>query len=83
VLSGLAPVAHFHNRPSGGQTKLGACRNEGLERLIAGEHVPHRRGELAGALDLRALRAALSAEGGSARKSRWSVFSPPGACQAR
>src|SRR3954447_14200375 len=45
--------------PSGGQTKSGACRSEGL---IAGEHVPDGFREPAGDVDLGDLGAALAAE---------------------
>ena len=62
VLSGLAPVAHVKNGLSGSQARNGACRSEGLERLVAGQHVPDRLGQLAGELDLGDLRAALAAE---------------------
>src|SRR6516165_6327642 len=62
VLSGLAPAAHVKNGLSGSQANNGACRNEGLERLVAGQHVPDRLGELAGELDLRDLRATLAAQ---------------------
>src|SRR6516165_12388554 len=62
VLSGLAPAAHVKNGLSGSQANNGACRSEGLERLVAGQHVPDRLGQLAGELDLGDLRAALAAE---------------------
>src|SRR5919109_5501641 len=62
VLSGLAPVAHVKNGLSGSQANNGACRSEGLERLVAGEHVPDRLGELASELDLGDLGAALAAQ---------------------
>ena len=62
VLSGLAPVAHVKNGLSGSQATNGACRSEGLERLVAAQHVPDRLGELAGELDLGDLRAALAAQ---------------------
>src|SRR4051795_12889279 len=58
-MGGLVPAAHFQREPSGGQTKTGACRSE---RLVAGEHVPDRLGELARELDLGDLGAALAAE---------------------
>src|SRR5688572_15843842 len=45
--------------PSGGQTKSGACRSEGL---VAGKHVPDGFGEPAGDVDLGDLGAALLAE---------------------
>jgi len=62
VLSGLAPVAHVKNGLSGSQARNGACRSEGLEWLVAGEHVPDCLGELSGALDLGDLGAALAAQ---------------------
>jgi hypothetical protein len=62
VLSGLAPAAHVKNGLSGSQARNGACRSEGLERLVAGQHVPDRRGELACELDLGDLCAALAAQ---------------------
>ena len=62
VLSGLAPVAHVKNGLSCSQANNGACRGEGLERLVSGQHVPDRLGELAGEFDLGDLRAALAAE---------------------
>src|SRR5436305_15335708 len=62
VLSGLAPEAHVKKGLSGSQARNGACRSEGLERLVAGEHVPDRLGQLASELDLRDLRAALAAQ---------------------
>jgi len=62
VLSGLAPVAHVNNGLSGSQANYGACRSEGLERLVAGQHVPDRLGQLAGELDLGDLGAALAPE---------------------
>src|SRR6185312_9226812 len=62
VLSGLAPVAHVNNGLSCSQAKNGACRSEGLERLVAGEHVPDRLGELASELDLGDLCAALATQ---------------------
>src|SRR5689334_22229560 len=62
VLSGLAPVAHVKNGLSGSQANNGACRSEGLEWLVAGEHVPDRLGQLAGELDLGDLGAALAAQ---------------------
>ena len=62
VLSGLAPVAHVKNGLSCSQANNGACRSEGLERLVAAEHVPDRLGELAGELDLGDLGAALAAQ---------------------
>src|SRR5436305_13308458 len=40
----------------------GACRSEGLERLVAGQHVPDRLGQFPSELDLRDLRAALAAQ---------------------
>jgi hypothetical protein len=61
VLSGLAPVAQFQNGLSGSQTKSGACRSEGFERLVASQHVPDCGGELASEVDLRDLGAALAA----------------------
>src|SRR3954451_14295666 len=45
--------------PSGGQTKTGACRSEGL---VAGEHVPDGFGEPAAEVYLGDLRSALAAE---------------------
>jgi hypothetical protein len=45
--------------PSGGQTKSGACRSEGL---VAGEHVPDGLGEPPGDVDLGDLGAALLTE---------------------
>ena len=62
VRSGLAPAAHLKNGLSGSQGENGACRSEGLERLVAGQHVPDRLGQFAGELDLRDLRAALTAQ---------------------
>lgn len=62
VLSGLAPVAHVKNGLSCSQANNGACRSEGLERLVAAQHVPDRLGELAGEFDLGDLRAALAAQ---------------------
>src|SRR6476469_1399374 len=62
VVSGLAPVAHVKNGLSGSQANNGACRSEGLEWLVAGQHVPDRLGEPAGELDLGDLRAALAAQ---------------------
>ena len=47
---------------SGSQSGGGACRSEGLERLVAGEHVPDRLGESAGDVDLGDFGAALAAE---------------------
>ncbi len=41
---------------------LCVCRNEGLKRLVAGEHVPDRLRQLAGELDLRDFRAALATQ---------------------
>ena len=35
VLSGLAPVAHVRNGLSCRQANNGACRSEGVERLVA------------------------------------------------
>jgi hypothetical protein len=55
----LVPAAHFQTEPSGGWTKSGACRSEGL---VAGEHVPDRLGELSGAVDLGDLGETLAAE---------------------
>ena len=60
VLSGLAPVAHVKNGLSGSQARNGACRSEGLERLVAGQHVPDRLAEPPGELDLGDLGAALA-----------------------
>src|SRR6266516_1967688 len=48
VSMGAVPVSQFHNGPSGGQSKAGACRDKGVagaarcgvEGLVAGEHVP-------------------------------------------
>src|SRR5438105_3388932 len=62
VLSGLAPVAHVKNGLSGSQARNGACRSEGLERLVAGQHVPDRLRQLASELDLGDLRAALATQ---------------------
>src|SRR5947209_2231533 len=62
VLSGLAPVAHVKNGLSCSQANNGACRSEGLERLVAGQHVPDRFSELASELDLGDLGAALATE---------------------
>ena len=62
VLSGLAPAAHVKKGLSGSQARNGAFRSEGLERLVAGEHVPDRLGQLASEFDLRDFRAALAAE---------------------
>ena len=62
VLSGLAPAAHVKKGLSGSQARNGACRSEGLERLVAGQHVPDRLGQLASELDLGDFRAALPAE---------------------
>ena len=62
VLSGLAPAAHVKKGLSGSQARNGAFRSEGLERLVTGQHVPDRLGQLAGELDLRDLGAALAAE---------------------
>ena len=42
VLSGLAPAAHVKKGLSGSQARNGAFRSEGLERLVAGQHVPDR-----------------------------------------
>jgi hypothetical protein len=61
VGSGLTPAAHFVAGLSGSQRGGGACRSEGGERLLAGEHVPDRLGETAGEVDLRDLAAALTA----------------------
>src|SRR5579863_3923970 len=61
VGSGLAPAAHFVAGLSGSQRGGGACRSEGGERLLAGEHVPDRLGQTAGEVDLRDLAAALTA----------------------
>src|SRR2546421_5212480 len=47
---------------SGSQARNGAFRSEGLERLVAGQHVPDRLGQLASELDLRDFRAALAAQ---------------------
>ena len=62
VLSGLAPAAHVKNGLSGSQANNGACRSEGLEWLVAGQHVPDRFGELASELDLGDLGAALATQ---------------------
>src|ERR1700756_4303373 len=62
VLSGLAPAAHVKKGLSGSQARNGACRSEGLERLVAGQHVPDRLGQLASEFDLGDFRAALAAE---------------------
>src|ERR1700758_4332512 len=62
VLSGLAPAAHVKKGLSGSQATNGAFRSEGLKRLVAGQHVPDRLGQLASEFDLRDLRAALAAE---------------------
>src|SRR5436190_944684 len=62
VLSGLAPVAHVKKGLSGSQANNGACRSEGLERLVAGQHVPDRLGQFPSELDLRDLCAALAAQ---------------------
>src|SRR6516164_9625676 len=62
VLSGLAPAAHVKKGLSGSQANYGACRSEGLERLVAGQHVPDRLRQLPSELDLGDLRAALAAE---------------------
>jgi hypothetical protein len=62
VLSGLAPAAHVKKGLSSSQARNGACRSEGLERLVAGQHVPDRLGQLASQLDLGDLRAALAAQ---------------------
>src|SRR6516225_9353402 len=62
VLSGLAPAAHVKKGLSGSQANYGAFRSEGLERLVAGQHVPDRLGQLASELDLGDFRAALAAE---------------------
>ena len=58
----LTPVAQLKNGLSGSQGDYGACRSEGLKRLVAGQHVPDRLGQLSGELDLRDLRAALTTE---------------------
>src|SRR5450755_4788107 len=50
------------NGLSGSQGENGACRSEGLERLVAGQHVPDRLGQLSGELDLRDFRAALATQ---------------------
>jgi len=55
-------VAQLKNGLSGSQGENGACRSEGLERLVAGQHVPDRLGQLASELDLRDLRATLAAQ---------------------
>jgi hypothetical protein len=60
VLSGLAPVAHVNNGLSCSQANNGACRSEGLEWLVAAQHVPDGLGELAGEFDLGDLGAALT-----------------------
>src|SRR5690242_9069587 len=62
VLSGLAPVAHVKKGLSSSQARNGACRSEGLERLVAGQHVPDRLGQLASELDLGDLGAALATQ---------------------
>ena len=62
VLSGLAPAAHVKKGLSSSQAKNGACRSEGLEWLVTGQHVPDRLGQLASELDLRDLRATLAAQ---------------------
>ena len=62
VLSGLAPAAHVKKGLSGSQARNGAFRSEGHKRLVAGQHVPDRLGQLSGELDLRDLRAALTTE---------------------
>ena len=62
VLSGLAPAAHVKKGLSSSQARNGACRSEGLERLVAGQHVPDRLGQLASEFDLGDLRAALAAQ---------------------
>jgi hypothetical protein len=62
VLSGLAPAAQVKNGLSGSQANYGAFRSEGLERLVAGQHVPDRLRQLASELDLGDFRAALAAE---------------------
>src|SRR5215207_5885619 len=47
VSVGAVSASQFHKGPSGGQSQAGACRDRsgagswrGLERLVAGEHVP-------------------------------------------
>ena len=62
VLSGLALAAHVKSGLSGSQAIYGACRSEGHERLVAGEHVSDRFGELAGELDGGELGAALATQ---------------------
>jgi len=42
------------------QAIYGACRSEGLESLVSGQHVPDRLGQLSGELDVGDLRAALA-----------------------
>ena len=46
----------------GSQGENGACRSEGLERLVAGQHVPDRLGQLASELDLSDLGTALASQ---------------------
>jgi hypothetical protein len=62
VLSGLAAAAHVNKGLSGSQARNGAFRSEGHKRLVAGQHVPDRLGQLASELDLGDFRAALAAE---------------------
>ena len=62
MLSGLAPATHVNNGLSSSQAQNGVCRSEGLKRLVTGQHVPDRLTQLAGELDLRDFRAALTAE---------------------
>src|SRR5206468_7792766 len=48
VSVGAVSASQFHKGPSGGQSQVGACRDRvargrswgGLERFVAGEHVP-------------------------------------------
>ena len=58
----LTPVAHLKNGLSCSQGENGACRSEGRKRLVAGEHVPDRLGQLASEFDLRDLSSALAAQ---------------------
>ena len=59
---GLAPAAHVKNGLSCSQANNGACRSEGLEWLVAGQHVPDRLCQFAGEFDLGDLGATLSAQ---------------------
>jgi hypothetical protein len=54
-----APAAQFHSGSSSDQNDSGACRGE---RLVLGEDVPDRFGELSGDVDPGHLGAALSAQ---------------------